>query len=149
MCQKKQGYLCLIHIGISIVMGVIIYILVRPDTYISRIFRDIVNISGVGDNVSAVCPRPILQFLRYYASDFLWAYALTFAIFYVLRNDKRGILIADGICFVFESSIELLQKFQIVSGTFDWLDILCEFCATAIASLIIKYIRRTKNENNP
>jgi hypothetical protein len=78
----------------------------------------------------------------------LWAYSLTFTVFLILGFKYESLKPTLIICAVFEVSIEFLQKFGVIPGTFDFLDILLELCVTIFAVIIIFFtLRRAKNEN--
>jgi hypothetical protein len=80
-------------------------------------------------------------------SDFLWAYALTFTMqIFVKSEDKAEYMKLSFYCFLFEILIEVVQKLNIISGTFDVYDIVFEGVATLIALLFICLVKGEKSE---
>jgi len=129
----KYRLCCMLHIILPVVAGTLIYIFFRPDTYISGCFSKAFGVTG--PDMSEAVPDWVALICRNFLSDMLWAYALTVTV--VLIMDDGG-KYSVWICLIFELSMELCQKAGILSGTFDWLDIILEICASALAALIIK-----------
>lgn len=74
---------------------------------------------------------PMHSFIRNYVPDGLWAYALTNAIFIIWdRKIKVGWLIVVFISFFL---FEFLQKWGIIAGTFDYLDIVAYVIFSSLA----------------
>lgn len=132
------------NVIVPLVLGILIYIFVRPDTYISQCFYRVLNVLGQSSKRYVLLPRWIRILIGGYGADILWAYALTYAVFSALQDVTNSLLPVIMICVLFEAGIEFMQMFPAVSGTFDWWDIILEICATAIASLIIKKHREEK-----
>lgn len=145
--KRKHIFQTVINMVVPIILGACIYILARPDTYISQLVYRLWNIPAPSDTFRALLPNWIWVFFCNFAADILWAYSLTFAIYIVFCNSSINMLFVFAICVVFETGMELLQLFGILSGTFDWWDIAFEICASAIASLKIKHTRRKSNES--
>ena len=80
----------------------------------------------------------LVTLCRNFLPDILWAYSLTFAVALVWLPEEKVILKVLVICISFEIGVELSQKIGLISGTFDWLDIIFEVCATVLGALIIK-----------
>lgn len=134
-----------INIIIPIVLGTIVYILFREDTYISIIFMKIMKEVGIEIALPHNLDNPIADFARNHLCDILWAYALTFTV--VLAGDfqKKQMIIPFIISAVFGISMELLQKFDIITGTFDYWDIVFQVIASVCAIIIILlHFRRRK-----
>lgn len=130
---------------IPIVLGMVIYLLTRPDTYISQwIYHLGISVSDPGRG--GVLPKWLWMFLCNFSADMLWAYSLAFAVYLILCDHSKYMPITLVICLTFETGIELLQLLGLINGTFDWWDIALEICATAMASLIIKNTRRKHYE---
>ena len=145
--NKKLLYHVIIHSVVPIMMGACIYILFRPDTYISQWIYRLFDMSLQSKKLRELLPFWLLAFLCNFACDILWAYSLTFAIYIIFVNSPINILFIFVVSIVFEAGIEFMQLACILPGTFDWLDISLEICATAIASLEIKNIRRKTHES--
>lgn len=117
-------------------VGALIYLLFRPDTYISKWGKHILwlDVAGVG---KAAEKWPMVSgFLRNFSCDMLWAYALTITIFWCREKepDKRLKTILE--CILFEIMLEVLQYVGILSGTFDFGDIFVQAISTVIAAVV-------------
>lgn len=138
MNLKNKKYLrYFFNVVVPVFVGVVIYIFVRPDTYIARYFYMVCGISERIGQIS-ILPKVIRIFMGCYAADILWAYALTFSVFFVLEDVIDRVLPMFCICAVFEIGMEFLQIFPAFRGTFDLWDIILEISTSAIVSLIIK-----------
>lgn len=84
------------------------------------------------------------KLFRYYFFDFLWAFSFTNTIFLLLKNKAiaPGLSCIITVCTGF--FLDLLQRFEIVHGTFDFIDILVELFGSLGAVIIIKFIYRRK-----
>lgn len=129
---------------ISLLIGVLIYIFLRQETYIHSLFSEefLKKIYICNNDVSDL---PIIEFLKYYLVDFLWCLALNFSLLAVTDFRKRlSFLVVLVLTSIFGLIYELAQLFSIVSGTFDFIDvvmyILASLCATMINIKIIKRI---------
>lgn len=81
-------------------------------------------------------------FIKSWACDILWAYSLTYSLYFVLYAFKNRILISAILSICIATGFELLQLFETVSGTFDILDITFQIAAVLFAARVIK--RREK-----
>lgn len=134
--KERVFYWC--NIISPILVGTVAYLLFRSDTYISqtlyRLFPWLKNCSleylEQFPWITALC--------RNFLPDILWAYALTYAVALLWLPERKISWQVLMICIPFEVGVELCQKVGFMSGTFDWLDIILEICATVLAALIIK-----------
>lgn len=119
---------CAGHCLGALILGALIYVLLRPDTTLYR-WGDMLGLVK-----APICTdSPAFDLLRYYIVDALWAYALTFALF-PFMSPIRAAVLSDcwGIIW------ELAQGSGVVSGTFDLVDIIMYLTAAGIAVLIKK-----------
>lgn len=126
-----------VNILLPIILGVTVYVLFRPDTYVSQF---VYSQLGFNPKIS-IAFVPVSKFVKYYLCDILWAYSLTFSMIFILKNEKNKYKIALPVCIVFEIIIELLQLCRSLPGTFDFVDMFNE-CVTTI--LIIFICRKGK-----
>ncbi len=142
MARNKRKYpsLCYfaLHAVSALLLGTLMYLLFRPDTHISRAFYSVWDIRPLAHGLQSVIPRPLLSFLRYYLPDLAWTYALTFTLSSILKATRFGLRLSACLSALFALGLELCQKYGIMQGTFDPLDIAFELCITALAVLIIK-----------
>ena len=134
--DKKLFFL--INILLPLAVGLLIYAFIGEGTIISGQIGKVFPITGIQIRKDSFW---ITEVIRNYLPDILWAYALTFAVAGVAFNTKKELVAACLICFIFEIVLELVQKSDMVPGTFDYIDIALEVAATAAAlSRIIKYL---------
>jgi len=131
--QKKERLFYLLNICLPLTLGALIYLALRPDTYIAYYLRCLFNLP----TMTLVCGG-VYKFLRNYSSDILWAYSLMFAVFVVSNRSAKRLILTAALCIVFEISIEMCQYIGIIKGTFDILDVIAEIIATVVAFIIIK-----------
>lgn len=111
------------------IIGLCIYLLFGSNTYINSLFG--ISIKFTFGNVLDI-------FIKSWFCDILWSYSLFNAIWISLFAFKRRTFIASLISFVLVISIESLQYFSVISGTFDILDIFFELTAVGFAVCNIK-----------
>lgn len=140
--KRKLIWYAIVNIVIPVIVGVCIYFLVRPDTYISQAIYRLCSASIPSDALHIYLPNWLRLFLANYAADMLWAYSLTFAVYIIFCDGSVNMLWVLAICIVFETVMELFQLYHVLSGTFDWWDIALEICATVMGSLNILFARR-------
>lgn len=135
---------CWLNIILPIVFGTVFYLLFRPDTYISKFFYHILQVQPVTPIWMQKLPEGLRIAFCNFIPDILWAYALTFTITLLWNGALINSAVSFSICVFFEIMIEVCQKVGIIAGTFDWLDILFEICATVFAALIITIMKEKK-----
>lgn len=124
---KKYLFLILNTI-VPLISGLAIYIFMKSGTFIN-------TFSGVDFHY---IPKTVFGlFIVNWFCDFLWAYALVFALYIVLSPFKSKLLFSCVISVLLGLILEILQGVNILSGTFDWWDIIIEIVAVIIAMSII------------
>lgn len=124
---KKYLFLILNTI-VPLISGLAIYIFMKSGTFIN-------TLSGVDFHY---IPKTVFGlFIVNWFCDFLWAYALVFALYIVLSPFKSKLLFSCVISVLLGLILEILQGVNILSGTFDWWDIIIEIVAVIIAMSII------------
>lgn len=123
---KKYMLFCIINCVTALLAGTLLYALGRTDIF-----------SG-----TPYLLKLTFKTLSFYLPDALWAYALFFALSVINDGITSSVLtFISGLCW------EILQKFDIAKGTFDYMDICMYLVAILIAIIIIKYWRK-KNEKH-
>ena len=130
MSNKTKKYFFLIsNAFVPLLLGLAIYVFMKNGTYINSFL-------GVEFNYS---PKTVLGiFIANWFCDFLWSYALVFALYLVLSPFKNNLIFSCVTSALLGLILELLQGTNILSGTFDWWDIIIEIVAVIIALLILK-----------
>lgn len=132
--MSKETRVCLLHIGVALSAGLLLYLLLRQNTYLHTILEAVFHFEF--PNIR--CRSALLQFAANWLGDFLWAYALCFALYRILSPFRRRLLLAVLSTTALGMLLEYLQKVQIISGTFDFLDIFAEAAAAVLAAIILK-----------
>ena len=145
MRNNKAILFFLVNAIIPILIGLILYLFIKPDSYVSQLINKIVSVPSVSLQYNNV----LIYFIRFYLCDMLWAYSLTFTMYLILVNDFGGMILCFLIAGVFSIFIELLQYFGIVSGTFDFFDVIAEMISIVLALGIIKIFYWRKENEKP
>ncbi len=134
-----------LNIVIPLLIGLFIYLTLRRDAFISVVLNRYVSLPELSYPKLPEWPG---LFLRYYASDMLWAYALCFAVQFILGYSRRNQRISFLLCAGLVVLIELLQKYAVIHGTFDLFDIVAETCSVCISLLTVRLYEEARNEKN-
>lgn len=125
----KQNIFYLLNSATALFTGFFIYVFLKSGTFIN---------SFLGFSLNYFPQSFIGEFVICWFCDFLWAYALIFALYLCLYPFQHKLHIS-AVCTIIASIVfEVLQLKNIVSGTFDWWDIIIEITAVIIAVVIIK-----------
>lgn len=129
MLNAKKNYLLCI---LSLIMGGLLYVLFRPNTYIGGIFTAFPCVN----TIAQICAIYANDLLKFYLPDFLWGFSLGCG-FIAINKPKFGGVVACSFCsFLCGFVWELLQYFHIIKGTGDILDIIMYFLASAVCIII-------------
>ncbi|MBR7132939.1 MAG: hypothetical protein IKD04_05350 [Clostridia bacterium] len=127
----------------SLLTGLLIYVLFRENTYISKIILSQIPLT----EVKALFSCLECDFVKYYLPDFLWALSLGCGIYIILKpQGTRQALLCSLITFLSGLCYELLQLYGIISGTGDVIDISLYFSAALTVNII--YLGEKKYEKN-
>ncbi len=132
--MKKRNSIIALNIVLPLVIGLLIYIFLKHGTYINVLFNYESDIYLTGFFGNAVIS---------WATDILWAYSLSFLLFALSAPFKRKypILITEIIFFII---MEMLQKYSIITGTFDIIDIAAEILAMLFVFTLYVFLERSK-----
>lgn len=131
--MKRKILTIFINIFLPLAVGLCIYLLFYNGTYLNSMF-------GIELNFKANSFLDI--FIKSWTCDILWAYSLTYSLYFVLYAFKNRILFSAILSICIATGFELLQLFGSVRGTFDIFDIVFECMSIVIAFIVIK--RREK-----
>ncbi len=138
---------CAVSIGISLLAGACLYALDGRASYLGEWIAAMVSLPEI--------PRQsgIWTFLRNWGADFLWAYALYFALYLSMGahpSARMRAAVWGSVCMIFVESLQLIQIPHLRCGTFDILDMVAGGIATGIAVLqlsIFQLIHRRRRDN--
>ena len=130
-------------ITVPLFIGAGIYIILSPKTYLSSFFSEIFTRFDFANTREMLLQYKVFVLIRNYMCDICWAFSLEAALYAVLERNSRylSVTLSGIFCII----IELLQKYEIIHGTFDYSDIITE-----LAAIILSYIllRRITNEKS-
>lgn len=126
--QKRNAFLCVA----ALLAGCLPYILFRPSTYIGGMLNSLKFVN----TVRQLCSLYANNFLKYYLPDFMWAFSLGCGLVAIHSPQKKGIIICSVSAFLCGVTWELLQYFNVLSGTGDIHDVIMYFLASAICIII-------------
>lgn len=141
--KRKLVLFATLTVLLPLILGGAIYYLLSPQVFFVQILDGFLGIKRI-EPIVALSKLP--AGIRYYFTDFLWAFALCGAVFLITKDSRYAIpacLISSiglGIC------LELCQSSGIVSGTFDLGDIAAEGLGSLCEAIIIIYFWRDIDE---
>ena len=135
--MKRTTKVFLLNVIFPLFLGLLIYLFFKHGTYINVIFHYESNIHLGG---------LLGRIIQSWSTDILWAYSLTCLIFYLSQPFSESpikyvIFVGEAIFFIF---MELLQKFSVINGTFDIIDIITEIFTLFFAVFICKKVISAK-----
>lgn len=144
MIQRHSFVFWFLNITVPLLIGLFLYVVFRPDTIISNAIYGLLQLTKPDIRANSSLLSEVIFFLRCYSCDMLWAYSLTFACSAIIGTSARQLAVTGIICFSFEILIELLQNYGVLTGVFDFLDIILEIISTLLAVLIIIIHKKIK-----
>ncbi|MCQ2425805.1 MAG: hypothetical protein MJ070_06635 [Lachnospiraceae bacterium] len=144
---KGKARFLLPNAVIPLAVGLLLYVLFCPETYVTRFVSRVFPAFTAGTAVVPLPETPVFSAIRCWGFDFLWAYALVFALGLITGTGKGQLGLAVTVAAGFEVLSELLQRFGAIPGTPDVLDVLTEISATLIGALIIDIHTRKERKN--
>jgi hypothetical protein len=140
----------LVSASLSLFLGALVYIFLRnTPTHFEELIAVYIDIPVYALPVGFAKQEELRLFLNSYAADALWMFSFTTGL-YLLLNGSSGL---DRVAKAFFYSLmfgifsESLQYFGVVSGTFDWFDILI-FIVTALFAAILCLIVQIKEQHH-
>lgn len=138
--QKANRIFLVCNILIPLAIGAYIYIFWDSDSYFGNFARSVLPIPNTGSDSN------IAQIMRNWGCDFLYAYALLFALYASTGNISVSIRYA-AICAIGLELLQLIQVDFLKCGTFDVWDILVEIIAICFAATLIGFCNHIKKKN--
>ena len=123
------------NIFLPLLIGLVIYVLCRPDTIITHLIRSVMP--AIPDLSDCMQINTLTRFINNYACDILWSYALTFCVALCVRSTQKVLIV----CSLFCCFIETVQLCNLFALTFDFFDITVEVITVIIGLLVIKIFK--------
>lgn len=149
--EKHEGYVkktrgqnkyIFLNSIIPILISGLIYYLFFPNNvfsaYIDKMLKTGIHIH-LPQNI-------IINILRGYMFDFVWAYSFSVIIVLFIEKNKVGVLLQILIPVITGIGYEFLQYFGITGGTFDVLDIFFELIASILGAININKIHNSRRK---
>lgn len=141
MHRRLYYIICSLLIITPLIAGLELYLVFRPDTYISRFLSSTGNLSIAGNML--ITDSPWFCYLsKNYLPDLCWAFSLEACLAVIFHNSERMIINSLIISAVFLSLMETLQVTPLIPGTFDVFDIGIELAAIVFSGIIINLLRK-------
>lgn len=137
LMERKR---CLIFGVLSLLLGLLVYLFFNQNTYISGIIPSAIHLPHV-----QLKNRYIESFIHSFLADLLWAASATFAVQYIVELKGRKVFLLS-LTAVLGIAVELMQKFNIMSGVFDFYDIIV-YVIGSFCSILIIILGRKSYEN--
>ncbi len=137
----RRHFFYALQCGLPLLLGLAVYLACGKSVYVTVWLKQRLGLADWGaPGMSGAAGI----FVTGYLADMLWAYALTFALSWVLgpgRKERRTAGITASLLGIL---LECLQVFHTIPGTGDILDMFLE-CAAALAAVcIIHFIEEKK-----
>ena len=117
---------------LALVIGGFIYVVLREDSYVARIFQNIYPVTCLQRFLSTFR----LMWLSYYLPDYLWGLSFVCSLIALFLPSRKAIGCSVGVMILCGSIWEMMQVWQVVNGTGDIWDVLMYFLAGATSILI-------------
>lgn len=138
--KKKIADIYLIcNIMIPLLIGAYIYVFLDSDSYFGNFVRSFFAIPTAEINSN------IAKIMRYWGCDFLFAYALFFALY----GCTKAIFVSMRYAAICSIGLELLQLIQVdflKCGTFDVIDIIVEIIALCFGATFVSCFNHIKRK---
>lgn len=138
--RRKKLYFLILGIC-SIILGLLIYIVFRENTYISKIIYCVIDFSLIRSLLDPIENT----FVKFYLPDYLWAFSLSCWLHIIFMPQSKGSLMCTLTVSLFGSLYEILQYFNIIIGTGDIADAFIYLLAGLTVN-ILNLKRGSKNE---
>ncbi|MCR5327748.1 MAG: hypothetical protein K6E12_02680 [Saccharofermentans sp.] len=128
--NKKKAILLIISV-IMLILGLLLYLLLNRDAYVSKVLLEIIPIQiNTGNSF-------VLTILRSFGADFLWSVSFTLVIQLIVWTEKKKTVFLV-FCSLLGIVFELMQRFGIAPGTADIVDGIVYILGSLLAILIIR-----------
>ena len=139
MTPKKLRSVLFILATVSLVVGMLVYLMYGPKTYISKIVYRFVSLPKIKGQDTIIA-----KFLRFYLADYLWAFSMSCWLHIIFLPSMKQSILWTLFVGCFGIVYELCQGVGIISGTKDYIDCLLYLLAGVTVNIIIFLKEKTK-----
>lgn len=139
--KQRTMTLVIRNVLLPLLIGTAVYVLWNPNTYIGIFVSRLLGVRSccLSENL---WNNQLSMWIKYYAADMAWAYAFAYSLCLVTGTDRRARIACLSACVLLEIFLELAQYIHVISGYFDWMDIVVElvmnFCAYCLWKCDVK-----------
>ena len=118
--KNKIDFQYLIFGTVSIIVGLFIYLIYRPETYISKLILSYIEFQFYKYKI------PVLNnnFIKFYFPDYLWAFSLSCGLHLIFKPKQLNTAYCTILVSIIGLMYELLQWVNFINGTGDFIDII-------------------------
>jgi hypothetical protein len=131
--RRRYEFFWWANILIPLALGAAMYCILNSDVFFANVVR---FIFARGDGRSLI-PEGVFYAICLYGRDFLWAYAIVFAVALLFRGSFSGLKKAFLIVLGFEVVIEVLKLVSVIPGSFDIWSLLAVVIGNVLAAVFI------------
>ncbi len=143
MMISKQKLIILYTIAVvSLLLGALLYLFFRESTYISKWFFEIFPHLKTSSGFFFLKNN----FTKYYFADFLWSASFSSWLHIIVLPKPRGSVKCAIFTGIFGLCFEVMQKFDVISGTADFWDVILYNSAGMLISIIYSFKKKEKNK---
>ena len=118
----------------ALLVGLILYVLFRPEIYITKFVTDIIFVEAINHRIDSLYG----VICGCYLPDFLWGFSLSCGLCSLFPAKSRNITICCIVSFCYGLLWEITQFLSVVGGTADYLDVLAYFLAACTCLILNK-----------
>ena len=142
---RLPKYAYILNILLPLMAGLSVYVMLRPDSYISLLLSGPLHITYTEEPTGI--PHGILRLINNFGPDICWSYSLTFAVHAALHDLRHSLFLTLSLSSVVIILVESLQAFGVLSGVFDPMDLILETATVITAALILALFSRLKRRH--
>lgn len=145
--KKGKNLILLLSSLLFLLTGGLIYLFFRQHSLLMFSWLRFINLEQYFQIKNFNHESQFLCFCVYSLPNMLWAISAYMLFGIVLQAERKLFYIySSGFCFV-NVLAEIFQKFQIISGTFDFMDLLVLLISYGMGVLIYEFIIKEKLKN--
>lgn len=117
---------------IALLLGLFLYVLFRPQTYIAKAAIRLLSAEGLHNFLN----DRNYPFLSFYLPDFLWAFSLTCGLQAIFLPSPIGSAWCGGTALLCGIVWEICQRLALINGTGDIVDVLMYFSGACVCVIL-------------
>lgn len=127
----------------AIVSGALFYLFFRDNSYFTVLMNGIMPL----ERIRILFADISFDFIQFYLPDLLWAFSFGCGLLVIFDPNIKGCIVCALTSALYGAGWELMQYFDVISGTGDMCDVIM-YLAAGIILIFICLKRSRKNEEN-